>query len=91
MNEIEMLEIDIENLKNAYTNIIELLNNIDGIDDLDEDYKQLEKIAENIDNKRLDFENERDNLEEEAFYKENEEQWKLEHRQQEYDYENSKL
>lgn len=51
----------------------------------------LMKKIKNIHQSKLELECEEGNLKEEAFYKENEQQWKAEQIQQEYDYENIKL
>lgn len=91
MEDLEIIEVEIKDLKNAYTNIVEAINNFKDVDGLDEEYKQLDLIAQAIDDKRLELECEEENLKEEAFYKENEQQWKAEQIQQEYDYENIKL
>ena len=41
MSEIEILEIELKDLKNAIDNIISAINNIKDVDGLDEEYKQL--------------------------------------------------
>lgn len=91
MNEIEQINADIKNCKEAYNNIITAMYSLNEIDDLDEEYKMLDDILEKIDNKRVELEIEEEKLKEEAFYKENEQQWKAEQRKQEYDYENSRF
>lgn len=49
MEEKEMLEVDIEDLKNACNNIIQAMNNLkDILDGLDEEYVQLEQILDSI-------------------------------------------
>ena len=74
MSEIEILEIELKDLKNAIDNIISAINNIKDVDGLDEEYKQLNTMLVNFDEKRENIELEIENLEEEAFFKENEEQ-----------------
>ena len=86
MSEIESLEIQLKDLKNAIDNIISAINNIKDVDGLDEEYKQLNTMLVNFDEKRENIELEIENLEEEAFFKENEEQWKKEIINQENEY-----
>lgn len=86
MSEIEILEIELKDLKNAIDNIISAINNIKDVDELDEEYKQLNTMLVNFDEKRENIELEIENLEEEAFFKENEEQWKKEIINQENEY-----
>ena len=78
MSEIEILEIELKDLKNAIDNIISAINNIKDVDGLDEEYKQLDIMLGTFEEKRENIELEIENLEEEAFFKENEEQWKAE-------------
>ena len=86
MSEIEILEIELKDLKNAIDNIISAINNIKDVNGLDEEYKQLNTMLVNFDEKRENIELEIENLEEEAFFKENEEQWKKEIINQENEY-----
>ena len=86
MSEIEILEIELKDLKNAIDNIISAINNIKDVNGLDEEYKQLNTMLVNFDEKRENIELEIENLEEEAFFKENEEQWKAEIINQENEY-----
>lgn len=86
MSEIKILEIELKDLKNAIDNIISAINNIKDVDGLDEEYKQLNTMLVNFDEKRENIELEIENLEEEAFFKENEEQWKKEIINQENEY-----
>lgn len=86
MSEIEILEIELKDLKNAIDNIISAINNIKDVDGLDEEYKQLNTMLVNFDEKRENIELEIENLEEEAFFKENEEQWKKEKTTEQYEY-----
>lgn len=53
MEEKEILEVDIEDLKNAYDNIVLAMNDIKAVDNLDEEYAQLESIANSIENLRI--------------------------------------
>lgn len=64
MDEKEMLEVDIENLKDAYNRIQEALNDLKDVDGLDEQYNQLHYIAEDINDKRIENENKLERLEE---------------------------
>ena len=86
MSEIEILEIELKDLKNAIDNIISAINNINDVDGLDEEYKQLDIMLGTFEEKRENIELEIENLEEEAFFKENEEQWKAEIINQENEY-----
>ena len=91
MNEIEKIEIDIQDLKNAYTNIVEAMNNIKDLDGLDETYRSLDIALYDIEDMRIKLEVELENLEEEAYNKENAEKWKREQRDQDYEYRRSVL
>ena len=64
MNEKEMLEVDIENLKDAYNRIQEALNDLKDVDGLDEQYNELHSIAEDINDKRIENENKLERMEE---------------------------
>ena len=86
MSEIEILEIQLKDLENAIDNIISAINNINDIDGLDEEYKQLDIILSKFESQKIDIEIEIGNLEEEAYYKENEEQWKKEKTTEQYEY-----
>jgi hypothetical protein len=78
MSEIEILEIELKDLKNAIDNITSAINNIKDVDGLDEEYKQLDIILSTFEEKKSDIAKEIELLEDEAFYKENEEQWRAE-------------
>lgn len=91
MSEIEILNIKLKDIKNAIEDIANAMNNISDIDGLDEEYKQLEIIWNTFDNKRLDIERELENLEEEAFYKENDLIWKKEKEQELKEYWNTQF
>ena len=86
MSEIEILEIQLKDLKNAIDNITSAINNIKDVDGLDEEYKQLDIILSTFEEKKSDIAKEIELLEDEAFYKENEEQWKAEIINQENEY-----
>lgn len=77
-NELEQIEVDLEDLKNAYNDVISAMNNLKDIEGLDEEYKQLDVILGILDDKRIDLEEKYERLEDEAYYKENELQWKSE-------------
>lgn len=64
MDEKEMLEVDIENLKDAYNRIQEVLNDLKDVNGLDEQYNELHSIAEDINDKRIENENKLERLEE---------------------------
>jgi hypothetical protein len=79
-------EIQLKDLKNAIDNITSAINNIKDVDGLDEEYKQLDIILSTFEEKKSDIAKEIELLEDEAFYKENEEQWKVEIINQENEY-----
>lgn len=91
MEDMEVLQVQIKDLENAYTNIIEAMNNIKDVDGLDKEYSNLDIMAQKIDERKLELETELKNLEEEAYYKENEEQWQAERLHQEYEYLSSRF
>lgn len=64
MNEKEMLEIDIEDLKDAYKKMQEVLNDLKDVDGLDEQYNELHNIAEDINDLRIEKESKLERLEE---------------------------
>lgn len=78
MDDIEQIKVQIQDLTNAKTNIIEAMNNIKDVDGLDAEYTNLDVILQTIDDKKADLQTAYDKLEEEAYYQENEEQWKAE-------------
>lgn len=64
MDEKEMLEVDIGDLKNAYNRIQEALNDLKDVDGLDEQYNELHSIAEDINDLRIEKECELERMEE---------------------------
>ncbi len=64
MDEKEMLEVDIEDLKDAYKRIQEALNDLKDVDGLDEQYELLHSIAEDINDRRIKLEVKLERLEE---------------------------
>lgn len=64
MDEKKLLEVDIENLKDAYKRIQEALNDLKDVDGLDEQYNELHSIAEDINDLRIENENKLERLEE---------------------------
>ena len=56
MDEKKMLEVDIEDLKEAYKRIQEALNDLKDVDGLNEQYNDLHCIAEDINDKRIKLE-----------------------------------
>ena len=63
MNEKEMLEIDIGDLRNAYKKMQEVLNDLKDVDGLDEQYNELHSIAEDINDLRIEKESKLERLE----------------------------
>ena len=88
---MEEIKVDILNIKDAYDNILKAINDLADVDGLDEEYKQLDLMAQTIDDKRIELEAELENLEEEAYLQENEEQWKSEQKERENEYWNSQF
>lgn len=65
MDEKEMIEVDIENLKDAYKRLKETLNDLNDVEDFsDEQYQLLHSIAEDINDLRIEKENKLERLEE---------------------------
>lgn len=91
MNEIEKLEIELKDLDNSQKDIVSAMNNMSDIEGLDKEYTELNLILEAIEERMLEIKIELKNLQDEAYYKENEEQWKAEQREQDYEYERSVL
>lgn len=56
MEEQEILEIDIGDLKHAYEKMQEVLNDLKDVDGLDDDYIELNEISERINDLRIDKE-----------------------------------
>lgn len=65
MEEKDFLEIDIGDLRHAYEKMQEVLNDLKDVDGLDEEYEQLNNIAEAINDMRIDKEIKLEYLEEE--------------------------
>lgn len=64
MDDKEMLEIDIGDLKHAYNKMQEALNDLKDVDGLDEQYNELHSIAEDINDLRIEKECKLERLEE---------------------------
>lgn len=68
MEEKEMLEIDIDNLKDAYNRIQEALNDLKDVENYsDEQYEELGYLAEDINDLRIEKENKLERLEEKIY------------------------
>ena len=67
MEEQEILEIDIGDLRHAYEKMQEVLNDLKDVEGLDEDYIELNEIAERINDLRIDKEVKLERLEELAY------------------------
>lgn len=68
MEEKEMLEIDIENLKDAYNRIQEALNDLKDVENYsDSQYEELSYLAEDINDLRIEKENKLERLEERIY------------------------
>lgn len=86
MEEIEDLEVQLQDVKNAYQNLINGLNDLEGVEGLDEQFIELDRIIRDVDEQRIELEARIEFLEEEAYMQENKEQWKKEQRDQDYQY-----
>ena len=86
MVDLEDLEVQLQDLKNAYQNLINGLNDLEGVEGLDEQFIELDRIIQDVDNQRIELEARIEFLEEEAYMQENKEQWKKEQRDQDYQY-----
>jgi len=91
MVDLEDLEVQLQDLKNAYQNLINGLNDLEGVEGLDEQFIELDKIIQDVDNQRIELEARIEFLEEEAYMQENEQQWKKEQRDQDYQYWQSQI
>lgn len=87
----EELEVDIANLKHAYEKLYEVMNDIEDVDGMQEQYEILEQIQDEICGKRVELEIELEELQDDEYFEENKEQWQKEIMQQNRDYESSKL
>ena len=67
MEEQEILEIDIGDLRHAYEKMQEVLNDLKDVDGLDEDYIELNEIAERINDLRIEKEVKLERLEEREY------------------------
>ena len=56
MEEQEILEIEIGDLRHAYKKMQEVLNDLKDVDGLDDDYIELNEISERINDLRIDKE-----------------------------------
>lgn len=86
MSEIEIIKVQIKDLYNAFAEIVRAMNNINDFDALDETYKSLDLALYDIEDQKIKLEIKLEDLIEEAMYKENEEQWKREQKDQDYQY-----
>lgn len=89
--EKENLEIDIENIKDAYDKLIQAMNDIVDVDGLDTQYKELERIADDLGNEKINLEIALEKIEEENGFEENKEQWKKEGQEQNIEFEGSRI
>lgn len=86
MEEIEDLEVQLQDVKDAYDNLVSALNDLQDVEGLDEQFRELDRIIQDVDEQRIELEERLENLEEEAYMQENKEQWKKEQRDQDYQY-----
>ena len=86
MNEIDILELELLNIRLAITHIEKALNNFLEIDGFNEEYKQLNDIIEKLEDKKLDLSIKLKDLKQEQYFKNHEEQWKKEKQQEENEY-----
>lgn len=89
--EKENLEVDIENIKDAYDKLIQAMNDIVDVDGLDEQYQDLERIADDLDNERINLEIALEKIEEENEFEENKEQWEKERQEQNIEFERGRI
>lgn len=64
MEEKEIIEISIEDLNNAYDKIVQAMKDIIELDELDEEYSQLEQILDKIKEVRMNKESKLEKLQE---------------------------
>lgn len=83
---MEDLETEIKDLKNAYSKIMEAMNDIKDYDELDEKYKCLEEIAEDINDKRAEKETDLELLRDDEFFEEQYQEWLKDRAQEEKEY-----
>lgn len=89
--ELQCLEYNYNNLKNAIDDIYRALHNLVDVDKTDEEYKQLDIIVQDLEDKLSDLDIK---ITDEKEERENEElapQWKAEKRQQQRDYDSIRL
>ena len=86
MEEIEDLEVQLQDVRDAYDNLVSALNDLQDVEGLDEQFRELDRIIQDVDDQRIELEERLENLEEEAYMQENKEQWKKEQRDQDYQY-----
>ena len=84
--DIQELETDLANIKHAIEKLEEARNDLNEIDGLNDEFKMLEMILSALDDERLNKERKLENLEEEAYYEENEELWRKEKEQEQKEY-----
>lgn len=80
--EKEELEVDIQNIKDAINKLVQAMNDIGDIDGTDEQYQDLERIYDELDNERINLELALEQIEEDNGFEENKEQWKKEKEEQ---------
>ena len=90
-NDMELIKIQLEELKKAQESLIKAMEIVGEFDELEEEYKSLDLVLYRIEDLISGYRIQFDNLEEEAMYKENEQQWKKEQRDEENEYWRSKI
>lgn len=89
--EKEELEVDIQNIKNACNKLVQAMNDIVDIDGTDEQYQDLERIYDELDNERINLELALEQIEEENGFEEHQEQWEKERQEQNIEFERGRI
>lgn len=89
---MEELNIDIENIKDAYEKLQEVMNDLDDIEDLGEGLiDNLNYIAEEINGLRITKERKIEEIQEENYLQKNKKQWEKEQKDINNEYWNSQF
>ena len=87
MDDKDMLEIDIDDIKNAYNKLQEAMNDLEDVDGLDEKIIQdINTLAEMINDLRIEKESKLERIADEEYFESQKTQWEKEQREQENEY-----